>query len=94
MRNTDTFSDWWHLATETDFRLDKCESESDKLELLASDDTLELQLRRLAAKAHELRAGDKNAALHMLAISLPGQKRDLALGWLVQDAQIHSKFSH
>ena len=60
------------LATEVDFRLDRCPSEEGKLNLIASDDTLEIQLRRLASKVHEMRTGDKDAALHMLAISLPG----------------------
>ena len=74
MQNTE----FWHLATEVDFRLDSCPSEEGKLNLLASDDTLEIQLRRLASKVHELRTGDKDAALHMLTISLLGNKRDLA----------------
>ena len=30
----------------------------------------------------------------MLAISLPGKKRDLAPYWMVQDAQVHSKQNH
>ena len=46
-------------------------TEAAKLELLASDDSMEMQLRRLAAKVHELRTGDRDAAMHMLAISLP-----------------------
>ena len=30
----------------------------------------------------------------MLAISLPGKKRDLAPGWMVSDAQLHSKHTY
>ena len=62
--------------------------------MLASEDTLELKLRRLASKVHEIRTGDKDAALHMLAISLPGRKRDVAPGWLIAEAQTHSKAFH
>ena len=94
MVNTDSYTEFWHLATEVDFSLDRCPSEEGKLSLLASDDTLEIQLRRLASKVHEMRTGDKDAALHMLAISLPGKKRDLASAWMVQDAQVHSKQNH
>ena len=67
MQNTDAYTDFWHLATEVDFRLDRCASEQAKLNLLAGGDTLEIQLRRLASKVHELRTGDKDGVLHMLA---------------------------
>ena len=55
MQNTDSYTEFWHLATEVDFRLDRCPSEEGKLSLLAGNDTLEIQLRRLASKVRELR---------------------------------------
>ena len=94
MEHTDSFTEFWHLATEADFRLDRMHGEEAKLSLLAGDDTLEIQFRRLASKVHELRTGDRDAAMHMLAISLPGKKRDLAPNWMVSEAQIHSRHSH
>lgn len=94
MKNSESFGDYWHLATELDFRLDRCSSEAAKLELLASDDRMEMQLRRLAAKVHELRTCDKDAAMHMLAISLPGRRRDIAPSWMVSEAQLHSEHNH
>ena len=92
-KSTDTFTEFWHLATEVDFRLDSEPGEQARLSLLSCDDTLEIQLRRLASKVHEIRTGDRDAAMHMLAISMPGAKRDLAPGWMVNDAQLHSKHS-
>ena len=93
-KGSDLYADFWHLATEVDFMLDRCLSEQEKLALLASEDTLELKLRRLASKVHEMRTGDKDAALHMLAITVPGRKRDVAPGWMIADAQTHSKNFH
>ena len=93
-KGSDLYADFWHMATEVDFMLDKCVSEQEKLALLASDDTLELKLRRLASKLHEMRTGDKDAALHMLAITVPGRKRDIAPGWMIAESQTHSKNFH
>ena len=94
MQNTDAYAEFWHLATEVDVRLNRCTSERANLNLLAGDDTLEIQLRRLASKVHELRTGDEDAALHTLAISLPGKNRDLPPSWMVQDAEVHSEQKH
>ena len=94
MKNTDAFIDFWHLATEVDFQLDQHHGEEAKLAVLAGDDGMEMKLRRLAAKVHELRTGDRDAAMHMLAVSMPGRKSDLAPGWMVSDAQLHSKHNH
>jgi hypothetical protein len=93
-KGSDLCADFWHLATEVDFMLDRCFSEQEKLAMLAAEDTLELKLRRLASKVHEMRTGDKDAALHMLAITVPGRKRDVAPGWMIADAQTHSKNFH
>ena len=62
MQNTDSHTEFRLLATEVNFRLDRCPSEEGKLNLLSSDDTLEIQLRRLASKVHTMRTGDKDAA--------------------------------
>ncbi|CAK0884075.1 unnamed protein product [Prorocentrum cordatum] len=67
---------------------------SELLTRLASDDALELHLRRLASYVYEMRTKDKVGAAAMLAVRPPGSAADLAPTWLVTEATTHSKAEH
>ena len=58
---------------------------------MATDDNLEIKLRRLSSFVYETRTGDRVGAASMLAIQPPGAGLDLAPSWLVTDATAHSK---
>ena len=58
---------------------------------LASDDGLELALRRLSSFIYEKRTGDKSGAVHMLGVAPPGAEADVAPTWMVEGASTHSK---
>ncbi len=80
----------WNLASEVDFAVSKCTPES-LVGFLASDDGIEIKMRRLAALVHLKRSGDMVSATRMLAIKPPGTAVDLAPTWLVEDATAYSK---
>ena len=62
-----------------------------QLRRLATDDNLEIKLRRLSSYVYETRTGDQVGAASMLAVQPPGAGLDLAPTWLVTDATAHSK---
>ena len=64
------------------------------MRLLATDDSIEILLRALAAFIHHRRTGDFEASNHMLAIRAPGTMVDIAPTWLVTDASVHSKLEY
>ncbi len=70
--------------------MSKCTPES-IVGFLASDDGIEIKMRRLAALVHLKRSGDMVSATRMLAIKPPGTAVDLAPTWLVEDATAYSK---
>ena len=65
-----------------------------QLRRLATDDQLEMKLRRLASYVYGNRTGDKIGAASMLAVQPPGAGLDLAPTWLVAEATQHSKNEH
>ncbi len=83
----------WNLASEADFALEK-QSPGDFMNFLASDDAMEIKMRRLASYVHLKRSGDLNSATRMLAIKPPGANMDLAPNWLVDEATVYSKAEH
>ena len=85
--------DLWNAASEIDFRLEQAIPGTEMM-VLATDDGLEIKLRRLAAHAHLTRTGDLNSATHLLAIKPPGTNTDVAPSWLLTEATTFSKSEH
>ena len=85
------WTDLWHAATAIDYRLGNERTPQGVQTLLATDEHLELLLRRLAAYVYEKRSHDKTGAMHMLAIQAPGSEVDIAPSWMVSEATTHSK---
>ncbi len=80
----------WNLASEVDYYLS--EAAPNLIPgVLASVDSLEIKLRRLASYVHMQRTGDLTSAIRMLAIKPPGMSMDLAPEWLVDEATAFSK---
>ena len=86
-----TWVDLWHAATAVDWRLAQAGDDKARSLLLATDDLVELHLRRLASHVHYSRTGDADAAQHMLAVSAPGSSTDVAPQWLVSESSTYSK---
>ncbi|CAK0839421.1 unnamed protein product [Prorocentrum cordatum] len=86
--------DLWNAATSIDFTTARVKSQVELLNLLAGDDGLEMNLRRIASSVYDKRTGDKSGAQKMLAIPPPGAGVDLAPTWLVTEATAHSKMEH
>ncbi|CAK0804568.1 unnamed protein product, partial [Prorocentrum cordatum] len=81
-RRTAVWTDLWTAAANVDYLLGGCRAQSEVLTRLASDDALELHLRRLASYVYELRTKDKAGAAAM------------APTWLVTEATAHSEAEH
>ena len=77
--------DLWTAATGADFKLDEAYGRGGgpgRTNLLATDDCLELWLRRLASYVYNARSGDEVGGAHMPAVNLQGSGADLArAGW-------------
>jgi hypothetical protein len=88
------FVDLWSAATAIDFRLGQESTDQGLMHALATEDSLEISLRRLASYVYLRRSGDKSGALHMLAVKPPGSSVDIAPEWLVSSATTHSKVEY
>ena len=86
--------DLWDRAAQVDYELAKFTSDEDLLAFLASNDIMEMHLRRLASKKYLARTGDRAGARHMLASQAPGQLSDPAPTWMAAEATAHSKADH
>ena len=93
-RRGSEWTDLWSMASTVDFRLAGAANEQDLMSMLATEDMLEIALRRLASYVYEKRSGDTTGAAHMLAIRPPGLDTDLAPVWMVSEATQHSKTEH
>ena len=82
------------MATDIDMRLGQASSDAEIMMMLASDDSLEIGLRRLAAYVYESRTHDRTGARAMLAIAPPGGNSDIAPSWLVDNATTHSRVEY
>ena len=92
-RRSDSWIDLWTAASGTDFKLDEAYArggEAGRTDQLATDDCLELWLRRLASYVYVSKSGDKVGGARMLAVNPPGSGVDLAPDWLVTEATAHS----
>ena len=88
------WTDLWNAATRIDFAIARCSSSGEVAQLLASDDDLEIDLRRLAAEEYRARTGDACGANQMLAVKPPGVGVDLATGCLVNEITAHPEADH
>ncbi len=86
------WTDLWNAASEVDFTL--LRNKGYEAAILASDDGLEMKLRRLASYAHLVRTGDLQSATMFLAIKPPGAETDVAPTWLANEATLYSKAEH
>ena len=86
-----SWTDLWSTASSVDIALASCTSENQMIELLTTDDRLEVGLRHLGAFFYEQRTRDRVGAAHMRAFSTPGVTRDVMPTWMVADATTHSK---
>ena len=93
-RQSDQWIDLWNIATSIDYRLGRCSSPLEETKILATDDCMEIGLRRLAAFMYEGRSKDQSGARRMLAVQAPGAKMDIAPEWMVSDATAYSKTEH
>ena len=93
-RQSDQWIDLWNIATSIDYRLGRCSSPLEETKILATDDYMEIGLRRLAAFMYEGRSKDQTGARRMLAVQAPGAKMDIAPEWMVSDATAYSKTEH
>ena len=93
-RQSDQWIDLWNIATSIDYRLGRCSSPLEETKILATDDHMEIGLRRLAAFMYEGRSKDQTGARRMLAVQAPGAKMDIAPEWMVADATSFSKTEH
>jgi hypothetical protein len=95
-KRSDVWIDLWTIASSSDFRVAEASQRGDAtvINLLNSDDTIELGFRRLAAYIHEDRPGDHVAGMRMLGVPAPGSKSDVAPNWLLEESGLASKFEH
>ena len=87
-------SEWqslWTMACQVDFELGGVTNDAELQQKLGTSDSLEMNLRHLAAFVYEKRTGDKSGAAEIRAVVAPGSNADIAPGWLVTDATVHSK---
>ena len=89
--NNTTWIDLWDVATNIDFKISKCHNVQEMMQLLATDDNVEIGLRRLAAEEFFQKTGDSVAATEMLANRAPGVASGLAPSWLVTSVATYSK---
>ena len=90
-RTSPVWTDLWTFATSIDFRFRDCKNDLEIMQVLATDDMMEIGLRRLAAFIYEQRSGDRVGAAHMLGTAPPGGSSDVAPTWMVTSATAHSK---
>ena len=90
------WQDLWNAAMLADYHIEAAASKGEdaRQEVLAQNDTIEVNLRRLAAYIFAHRTGDYEAANHMLASRAPGTAADIAPSWMVTEASSHSKAEH
>jgi hypothetical protein len=82
------------MATEIDFKVGNIGTDAELMSLLATSDYLEMKLRRLASLIYESNHGDSHGAAAMLAVATPGDKKDLAPTWLINEVTALSKSDH
>ena len=77
-RSGPVFQQRFVQASQVDFKVAECETHSQLMEMLGTDDGVEVTLRSLAAWIHHRRTGDSEAFNFMLAVRGPGSGADIA----------------
>ena len=90
-RKAMVWTDLWNVATNVDFAVGRTQTAAELALLLATDDVIEIGMRRLSAHVYETRTGDSTGASAMLALRPPGLDVDVAPSWLVDEVTKHSK---
>lgn len=85
------WADLWSMAIQVDMAVGQCRTDGEVMNLLLSDDRLEVALRHLGAQSYETRTGDKTGAAQMRAFATPGAARDVVPSWMVAEATSFSK---
>lgn len=91
LKQSPAYQDLFTAATIIDFELAECKTEGAIMHKLATSDTLEIHLRKLAAYVYLKRTKDRTGANRMLGVRAPGSGADIAPKWLLDDANAHSK---
>ena len=90
-RSAPEYREFFTSATQIDFATANCQSEQALIQLLATSDSTEIELRKMASYVYQRRTGDRVGANRMLAVRPPGAMSDVAPTWLVDEASVHSK---
>ena len=90
-RKATVWTDLWNVATNIDYAVGRVSTASELAILVATDDAIEIGMRRLSAHVYESRTGDSTGASAMLAVRAPGLDIDVAPSWLVDEVTKHSK---
>ena len=93
-RNSQVFQAKFTDASLVDFKVAKCKTHQELMQLLATDDSIEIILRGLASFIHHRRTGDADASSNMLAVRAPRSLADIAPSWMLADAATHSTAEH
>ena len=93
-KTSDAWQHLWAMATSIDFKIGGISSDQELYQLLNTDDNLELALRHLSAHVYEQRTKDYVGGARLRAVAAPGSQVDIAPGWLIGEATLHSKLEH
>ena len=88
------WTDLWNAACSVDYALARLPNVESALAYLASEDIMEIHLRRMAAFIYERRTRDTVGATTMLALAAPGSNADVGPEWLITEATLHSRSEH
>ena len=83
-----------NIATRADSAIASGDNPAQLAVILATNDGLRIDLRRLSAHVYETRTGDRHGAAAMLAVKAPGTHVDIAPTWMVEGASKHSKMEY
>ena len=86
-----TWVDLWSQASQIDIALGQCANDAAIIQLLSTDDRLEVALRHIGAFFYEMRTKDRVGASRMRAVGTPGITRDIMPKWSVDEATAFSK---
>ena len=82
------------MASQVDYALSQYTTDAQMLQVLGTDDRVEIALRHLGAVFYEARTRDKAGAARMRAFGAPGSSRDIVPSWMVSEATTFSKCEH
>ena len=91
---TGPWNELWSMASQVDIALGTANTDQEILNILASDDRVEISLRHIGAHFYEARTRDRAGAAMMRSFSTPGAARDIVPSWMVQEAAVFSKQDH